>query len=252
IGYISHRLLDLCTLDGIVLTYPLAPYHRWVLPTDADSRIKTRSPRERVFRFIGLLLLVSIIPVHLAGGRSMFHSFLGTAAAIGRDDTRQLKRGYRLVVTIDGIWAQRQVPVSTHFDVVAATEDAIFVRRPSDPFKIYRVSGAGTTAIAHATIKIARRIPAQHRVVHLPFRDESWKPELVAQYPRALVTGVLWTGVPPPRYDFDEFPTITGVGNRWELVDAPIEFIDGILRPSDAKLREAIQIRYWQDQGRHR
>ena len=43
IGYVSHAIIDLVNKDGVCLTYPIGPHHRWVLPANAERRIEVDS-----------------------------------------------------------------------------------------------------------------------------------------------------------------------------------------------------------------
>jgi len=251
IGYISHAILDLANLEGVALTYPLLPHHRWVFPGDAAYRVKADSPREQVLRMVGLLVMTGLLALNLLGGRTVFHSFLGTPSAIGRDYADQLKQGHRLIVTIEGIWTRGQGHVDDEFDVVAATDVGIFVRRPGDPMKLYEISSGPYSAISHARLSIVRRLRAEHRLVTIPFDGEGWKPDLVSQYPYALVSGSLLTRAHPPAFGIDEFHTIQRFGDRWELTHAPIELVSQRLGESGAKITGDIQIRYWKEKGFH-
>jgi hypothetical protein len=247
VGYISHTWLDLSNLDGVRLTYPLAKHHRWVFPFADENRIKADSPRENGLRMIGLVIMVGVIMLNVAGGRSMFHSFLGTPEAIGRDYAAQLKNGSRISVRIEGVWTRGQGTIHDSFDVIASNATGLFVRRPGDPRKIYQVSGGPFSAISHPRLKIQRRRRAEQRIVTLKFDGEKWKGDLALQYPFALVSGAVVTRAKPPSYSLDEFPTIVRVGQKWELTHAPIELVDSTLRASRSKLRGELLIRYWQE-----
>ncbi len=249
IGTISHALIDLANLEGVALTYPLLKHHRWVFPGDAAYRVKADSPREQVLRMVGLLVMTGLLALNLLGGRTVFHSFLGTPSAIGRDYADQLKQGHRLVVTIEGIWTRGQGHVDDEFDVVASTDVGIFVRRPSDPMKLYEISSGPFSAISHARLSIVRRIRAEHRLVTITFDGEGWKTDLVSQYPYALVSGSLLTRAHPPAFGIDEFHTIQRFGDRWELTHAPIELVSQRLGESGAKISGEIQIRYWKEKA---
>jgi hypothetical protein len=248
IGYISHGLLDLANLEGVALTYPLFPHHRWVFPGDGAYRVKANSSREQALRIVGTLLMTGLLALNLAGGRALFHSFLGTPAAIARDHASQLKHDRRLLVRVEGVWTRGQSRVSGRFEVIGSTDVAIFVRRPAEPMKVYQIGG-DFSAISHPRLKIVRRLKAQQRVVTVKFSGERWREDLVAQYPNALVIGSVKTRASPPVFEPDEFPTILRFGDRWELTHAPIELVDKVLRPPRAKLTGNIQIRYWLKRG---
>jgi inner membrane protein len=140
VGFVSHGLLDLANLEGVALTYPLFPHHRWVFPGDVAYRVKQRSSREDALRIVGALLMTGLLALNLAGGRALFHSFLGTPAAIARDHASQLKHDYWLLVRVEGVWMRGQTRVSERFEVIGSTDAAIFVRRPSEG--VLKVSGA--------------------------------------------------------------------------------------------------------------
>lgn len=249
IGYISHAIIDLANLEGVALTYPLLSHHRWVFPGDEIYRVKADSHAERTIRVIGVCLMLGLVWLNLAGAKSVFHSFLGTPSAIGRDYADQLKLGNRLIVRIHGIWTRGQGAIDDEFDVIASTDMGIFVRRPAFPLKIYQISSGPFSAISHARLDIVRRLAAEQRVVKIRFDWEGWKTDLADQYPFALVSGSLRTRAHPPDFAIDEFHTIQQFGDKWELTHAPIELVDQRLKESGSKITGEIQIRYWEEKG---
>ena len=249
IGYISHAVIDLANLEGVALTYPIAPHHRWVFPADIEYRIKSKTEKEQLLRILSGVFMTGLIALNLAGGKSLMHNFLGTSDAMARSHYQQLVNGHRIVIRVKGIWTRGQGRVDEAFDVVASTDAGIFVRRPGHPLEIYEVNGGEFSAISHAKLEIARRIKAEQRIVKIKFNWERWREDLTDQYPNALVSGSLVTRAKPPSYKVDEFPTIQQFADRWELTHAPIELVSQRLRESGAKMTGEIQIRYWKERS---
>lgn len=250
LGYISHSILDALNLEGVRLTYPVFPYHCYVLPGDESLRIKQDSPKEQIVQIVAGLIGLSLLGLNFAGERTLFRNILGTPEAIARDYAHQLKHGYRTVVRIEGIWTNGQDRVLGEFDVIASTDGVIFVRQSADPLKVYQIGGP-FSAISHARLKVAHQRRAEHRVVKVRFERERWKKDLTDQYPLAIVSGILKTHAVPPRVGLDEYPTIQRFGPEWHITHAPIEFLDSFLR-NRTHVTGTLKIRYWKEKDNER
>ena len=177
----------------------------------------------------------------------MLHNLLQTTSASAIEHHQQFVKGHRVVVRIQGIWTRGQGKIDAEFDVIASTDAAIFVRRRSQPKRIYEVGHRGGSPISHGKLKVVRHIKAEHRIVKMDFDDEAWNSSLALEYPYALITGELYTFATPPTFAIDEFATIEQFGDKWNLTHAPIELVDEQLRKSNAPISGEIQIRYWRD-----
>ncbi len=248
IGYISHALLDTLNLEGVRLTYPLLAHHCYVLPANAEIRIKAQSPKEKTMRVICGLICIGLLGVNMLGARTMFRNLLGTPQAIARDYAHQLKLGFRPVVKIQGVWTNGQNRVDAIFDVIGATDWAIFVRKPSNPEKVYQIGG-NFSAISHARLKIVKRVQAEQRVVRVKFNSELWKGDLLNQYPNGIVSGRIRTKARPPKFGLDEFATVKRNGDDWIITQAPIHLIHQVLSQSSARITGEVQIRYWRERA---
>jgi len=250
LGYISHSILDTMNIEGVRLTYPLFGNHCYVLPGDEAHRIKQGSPKEKTFQIVLGMICIGLLGLNFIGERTLFRNLLGTPEAIARDYAHQLKLGERIIVKIRGIWTNGQDRVESEFDVIAANDFGIFVRQSINPMKVYQIGGS-FSAISHARLKIVHQIKAEHRVVKIQFNYERWKSELLAQYPGAIVSGIVKTHAVPPRFGLDEFHTIQRRGDEWHITHAPIELLDQTLR-SRASLTGEIKIRYWRQKDNER
>jgi inner membrane protein len=247
LGYLSHLIIDMNNTDGIALTYPLP--HRWIFPANIDYRFRVGSKGENILRGVLIFLAIGVTFLHFASPRTILHKIMGTPSAASTEYYQQLLLKNKVEVEISGIWTHKQTPLQKElFEVVAADDFSVYVRHYDEPYKIYAVGTGPYTSISHAKITPKMSIIAEQRVVSVTFEDEKWRPELVFEYPNAIVSGqITATSSYYPTFDIDEFQTIRRFSDRWTITHCPIERLSEVL--DDTSLLGTLYIRYWRSAG---
>jgi len=243
IGYVSHLLVDLNNTDGIALTYP-AP-HRWIFPANIDYRLRVGSKGENILRGVLILLTVGVTLLHFASPRTILHKIMGTPTAASTEYYQQLLIKHKVEVEISGIWTKKQTALQKEiFEVVAADDFSVYVRRYDEQSKIYAVGKGPFSSISHAKTSPKRSILAEQRVVSVTFENEKWRDELTLEYPSAIVSGQITAYASEyPTFDVDEFQTIRRFGDHISITHCPIERLREAL--SDTRINGTLYIRYW-------
>jgi membrane-bound metal-dependent hydrolase YbcI (DUF457 family) len=256
VGYLSHLVIDMNNTDGIVLTYPLP--HRWIFPANMLYRFKVGEKGESILRGVLIALALLVTFLSFASPRTILHRIMGTPTAASVEYYQQLLLNHKVEVELDGIWAKKQSVLQKQlFEVIAADDLSIYVRRYDQPQKIYAVGKGPYTSISHAKITPKRSILAELRVVSVTFVDDRLREELTFEYPNAIVSGqisvssseyttfdVYPVGI---TYGVDEFQTIRHFGERWVITHCPIERLSSAL--GDARINGTIYLRYWKSAG---
>jgi membrane-bound metal-dependent hydrolase YbcI (DUF457 family) len=241
LGYASHLMLDMANTEGIELSYP--SNHRWVFPANPHYRFEAGHRIEQTIRIILVLLIGLLLIVQGIGGGTILHRVMGTPEAASTEYFQQLLDHRKTTVQLTGIWTRSQGAIDHEtFEVVAVTDQTIFVRRPQDSRKIYTIGGA-MSSISKVRIKQIVNHPAEQRIVMISFDQEPWQDDLTFRFPKALVSGRLVTDAKPPGFTIDEHPTIQSFNDYLELIHAPIELVDTAL--NHHTLTGTLHIRYW-------
>ncbi|MHC4536258.1 MAG: metal-dependent hydrolase [Planctomycetota bacterium] len=242
LGFASHLMLDMANTEGIELSYPTK--HRWVFPANPTLRFPSGHPIEKAIRvilgvMIGLLLIVQSI-----GTRTILHRVMGTPEAASTEYFQQLLENRKTIIQVSGIWTKSQGVINDDvFEVVAITDNLIFVRRLNDIKKLYTIGRGANLSISKARIKRISNIEAEQRIVTVSFDNEPWKDDLALRFPNSLVSGRVNTKAFAPTFTIDEFQTIQKHFDYLEFTHAPIELVDKYL--TNQILTGTLHIRYW-------
>jgi inner membrane protein len=243
VGYISHLIIDLNNTEGIALTYP-AP-HRWIFPANIDYRFRVGSKGENILRGVLIVLTIGVTFLHFASPRTILHKIMSTPTSASTEYYQQLLVKHKVEVEISGVWTQKQSTLQKElFEVIAADNFSVYVRRYDEPSKIYAVGTGPMTSISHAKITPKRSILAEQRVVSVTFENEKWRSELTLEYPSAIVSGQITAfSSSYPTFDVDEFQTIRRFGDRISITHCPIERLSTEL--SFTRISGTLYVRYW-------
>jgi hypothetical protein len=177
------------------------------------------------------------------GGRTILHRIMGTPEAISTEYFQKLLENRRITVQLTGIWTRTQGLIrDERFEVIAATNDTLFIRRPGD-IKVYTVGRGGTLSISKAKVTPMSEVKAEQRIVTISFANESWKNDLGLRFPKSMVSGRVNTFAKAPTFTIDEHQTIRRFGDYLELTHAPMELVDIAL--DNHTLTGTLHIRYW-------
>jgi inner membrane protein len=243
VGYISHLIIDMNNTDGIALTYPLA--HRWIFPASTDYRLRVGDKGETVLRGVLMALACGVTLLSVAQPRTILHRIMGTPTAASTEYYQQLLLNHKVEVEISGVWTNKQSPLQQQrFEVIAADDFSIYVRRYDEPKKVYAVGKGPMTSISHAQITPLRSMLAEQRVVAVTFDHEKWRDGLALEYSNAIVSGQLSASITSyPTFDVDEFQTIRHFGDRWVITHCPIERLGSAL--GETRILGTLYLRYW-------